>query len=817
VVLYFYTKSTKEIDLHIGGNTLNNDLLYYIQKPLIKEKDGTILDANAKFLELTQFSKNELCGKYIADVLDELFRCSQKINITAEETQATLFTKTFDVRFVNIKRYAHFDKMKNSTHSAKIENSTHFDNSINLYIFNEIENSRLDNKLLFVESLINDNKIGIGIFTASDLKLVKANQKYLDYMPKPFNTKEFIYGKFINEFIPHYETSGAKEAFHDIIKKNKPLYYTEFQGLVCGDNDYWDNTITPISENGEVKYIMSMLENVTERVLSRKHIQRKNMQLESIIESVDDIISLVDKDGRYMKYNKLSRELFGENQDIYTGHSTHVGKYYDLIGNPIPSADLCFMNVLKGKKVKGQRLKYVYDDKEYYICLNTIPIFDENGQVEIGVIITHDITELVKSNKLISSQKKELEIIFENMYDGLAVMDKNGNYMKRNKTLKDIINRNTNLLTFDRVGESLLKGQKYYNDNDEELDFEDFPAYRVLKGETVKQQRVVIKSNIGKTHLDFNAVPIFDENGDFQYGIVLSHDVTHIVENNNKIKQQQQLVIKAEHEKLKAAEKTLAMKDEFISLISHEFKTPLNVIYSAIQLIEYVYINDIPDKVKGLMKNIKQNTFRQLRLVNNLLDITRLNSGQFKLNIKNIDIVSLTRQISQSVRLYSDQKYIKLLFKSTLDCKNIATDDEKLERIILNLLSNAIKFTDKGGTITVSLCENEDDNIILLEVSDTGMGIPKDKQELIFERFGQVDSNLSRHAEGTGIGLSLVKKLIDVLNGKIELKSELGNGSTFRITLPINPCIDKEEDEAFFNGDNRLVNALHVEFSDIYL
>ena len=259
------------------------------------------------------------------------------------------------------------------------------------------------------------------------------------------------------------------------------------------------------------------------------------------------------------------------------------------------------------------------------------------------------------------------------------------------------------------------------------------------------------------------------------------------------------------------------MKDEFISLISHEFKTPLNVIYSAIQLIEYVYINDIPDKVKGLMKNIKQNTFRQLRLVNNLLDITRLNSGQFKLNIQNIDIVSLTRQIYQSVRLYSDQKQIKLLFKCTLDCKNIAIDDEKLERIILNLLSNAIKFTDEGGILLLVFVKMKMNNIIVLEVSDTGMGIPKDKQELIFERFGQVDSNLSRHAEGTGIGLSLVKKFVDVLNGKIELESELGNGSTFRITLPINQCIDKEEDEAFFNGDNRLVNALHVEFSDIYL
>ncbi|MDR3594498.1 ATP-binding protein [Clostridium sp.] len=796
---------------------MNNDLPWYTQKSLIKEKGGTILDVNDKFCDLTQFSKTELCGKNIIDVLDKLFRCTNQIEITDEETQATLFTKTFDVRFVKIKKYTHADTIKNYSHSDKIENFAHFDNSTNLYIFDEIENSRLDNKLLFVENLINDNKIGIGIFTAADLKLIKANQKYLDYIPEPFNTKEVVYGKCLGEFMDKFKKCGGENAFTNIIKNNKPVYLSELAGNALGDNDYWDITITPISENGEVKYIMSMLENVTDRVLSRKHIQRKNRQLESIIESVEDIISIVDKDGKYVRQNKLVKELLGENSDRSVGFSSCLGKYYDLAGNPISLNDLCFIKLLSGKKVKGERLKYVYNDKEYYLNINAIPIFDENKQFETGVIVIHNITELVQNNKLISTQKKELEIIFNNMYDGLAVIDKNGNFIKKNKALNEEIIKNYNVSTFNTIEDIEAGCQKYYNDNDEELDLKELPAYMVLKGETVKQRRVVIKNTIGKVHLDFNAVPIFDEKGDFQYGIILSHDVTHIIDNNNKIKQQQQLIIEAEHEKLNAFEKTLAMKDEFISLISHEFKTPLNVIYSAIQLIEYIYINDIPDKVKDLIKNIKQNTFRQLRLVNNLLDITRLNSGRFKLNIRNIDIVSLTRQISQSVKLYSDQKNIKLLFKCSLSSKNIAADDEKLERIILNLLSNAIKFTDEGGTVTVSLDENIETNMIVINVSDTGMGIPIDKQELIFERFGQVDSNLSRRAEGTGIGLSLVKKFVDVLNGNIELESDLGKGSTFRIILPTTQCIDKDRNEVFLDGNNRLVNALHVEFSDIYL
>jgi len=769
-----------------------------MQRSLLKEKDGIIIEVNDNFLNLTQFNRDELYGKSLIKVLNELFRCDYKISVTNKEIETVLFTKNLDVRFINLRKHSHYN------------------GDINLYIFNEIENSRLDNKLLFIENLINDNKLRIGIYTAKDMKLIKANQKYFDYLAKPFNTKEIAYGRCLDELIPNFEESKTKEVFTNALKYNKSICETEKQENILGENSYWDNTVTPISENGEIKYIMSILENVTEKILRKKQIQIKNKQLESIIESVEDIISIVGKDGKYLKHSSFMKKVFGENKDRHVGYSTNIGTYYDLIGNPLPLEALCFMNLLKGVKSKDQKTKYVYEDNEYYLNLNAIPLFDENGQFEMGVIVTHDITELVKNNKLISSQKKKLEIIFDNMSDALAVMDKNGNYTKRNKALIESINNLYNI-SLDRVGESISESIKYYNDNDEELVLKEFPAYRVLNGETVKKQRVVIKGRHGNTYHDFNGVPIFDENGDFEFGILLSHDITHIIENNNRIKLEQQLTIKSEKEKLEIAEKNLAMKDEFISLISHEFKTPLNVIYSAIQLIEFAHSNEVPNKVKGLMKTIKQNTFRQLRLVNNLLDVTRLNAGQFKLNINNIDIVSLTRQIVQSVKLYSNQKNIKLLFITSLNCKNIAIDDEKLERIILNLLSNAIKFTHDCGTVSISIDENKKTNMIMLEVSDTGIGIPKDKQELIFERFGQVDSNLSRHAEGTGIGLSLVSKLVAVLNGKIELESEPGCGSTFRIILPANQHIEEEKIGELFNGANRLVNALNVEFSDIYL
>ena len=285
---------------------------------------------------------------------------------------------------------------------------------------------------------------------------------------------------------------------------------------------------------------------------------------------------------------------------------------------------------------------------------------------------------------------------------------------------------------------------------------------------------------------------------------------------NRKINKQQELLYKSEKKQRELLEKDLIRKDEFVTLITHEFKTPINVIYSAIQLIEHVYINQIPQPVINLVGNIKGNAFRQLRLVNNLLDITKFNSKQFKLNLKNVDIVFITKVITESIKIYADQKKINLDFNANVSIRNTAIDDEKYERIILNLLSNAIKFTPEGGNITVEVKENKRDKTVSIAVSDTGIGIPKDKHEMIFQRFGQVENNLSRQAEGTGIGLALVKMLVEILEGHIKVDSELGSGSTFTITLPIKEGIVCEENRAFLASDNRLLNAINVEFSDIY-
>ncbi|MHC1685449.1 MAG: ATP-binding protein [Clostridiaceae bacterium] len=287
--------------------------------------------------------------------------------------------------------------------------------------------------------------------------------------------------------------------------------------------------------------------------------------------------------------------------------------------------------------------------------------------------------------------------------------------------------------------------------------------------------------------------------------------------NEEKIREQQELLFQAEKTQREILEKSLKIKDGFISLISHEFKTPLNVIYSAIQLIETVYEGHISNRVKEVISSIKLNTFRQLKLANNLIDITMLNSEQAEISTKNVNLVKITKTIIRFADEYTKEKNITITFESNIACENIIIDYEKYQRILLNLLSNAVKFTDYGGNISIILNFDVTYNIIEMKVMDTGVGIPRNKQEIIFEQFGQVDNNLNRQAEGLGIGLFLVKLLVNALGGTIKVESELEIGSIFTVILPFRKSEPQYKDVVYSDIEDKLARDIKIEFSDVYL
>ncbi len=405
----------------------------------------------------------------------------------------------------------------------------------------------------------------------------------------------------------------------------------------------------------------------------------------------------------------------------------------------------------------------------------------------------------MKSNNDIN----QLKNLIECMPEAISLFDRDGRIIMLNESARNYYANVT-----ENINDIHKYCKFYYISNGEEIPREKMPHQIVINEHRVVKDIIIIKTSNKKNYIGISGTPVFDNNGNFIMGAICGRDISSHIQFEENLRQ-------AEIKQKELLENAMKVKDEFLALISHEFKTPLTVINSALQAIEYICRESLSEKAKEFLNIIRQNTYRQQRLVNNILDVTKINAGYLKIENSKTDIVHLTKAIVESVQIYAGQKNINIEFNTDLQSFVTVFDDGKYERILLNLLSNAIKFTPERGSINVRVY-SENDNICV-NVSDTGIGIPEDKIELIFERFGQVDSSLSRQAEGTGIGLSLVKMYVEAMKGFVNVNSSLGKGSTFIVKLPVMISEDSEDKNLKDLSDNRLVQAALIEFSDIYL
>lgn len=253
-------------------------------------------------------------------------------------------------------------------------------------------------------------------------------------------------------------------------------------------------------------------------------------------------------------------------------------------------------------------------------------------------------------------------------------------------------------------------------------------------------------------------------------------------------------------------------KSEFISTLSHELKTPLNIFYSTIQLLDktknigIVEFMNIYDKYSN---SLKLNSKRMLRLVNNIVDSTRIDTGEFKAEFGNYEIVSIVENIVISTVPFAQSKNISIEFDTNVEEHYIKCDPAMIEKIVLNLVSNAIKYTKNKGSIKVYIILKNDTFEISFE--DNGIGIPYKLKDKIFDRFSRVDSSLKRVNEGSGIGLSIVKAMVEVHDGSISVNSIINKGSIFEVKLP-NILI---EDSPMIIYEFNKANT-ELELSDIY-
>ncbi|MFW5995825.1 MAG: ATP-binding protein, partial [Halanaerobiaceae bacterium] len=411
-------------------------------------------------------------------------------------------------------------------------------------------------------------------------------------------------------------------------------------------------------------------------------------------------------------------------------------------------------------------------------------------------IISALVSRLQETNQELKKSQKLFRLNFEKAGIGIAICRPDGSIIKANSALGKMLGFSQDKLKDIKLAELARKDETKLNSTLNTL-LSGPESHTVLKMKYYNRsgKPIWVKQNL----------TLARENGQPSYFLIHVEDITE--------KKQAEMEIKTQREKLEYNR----LKTRFFSRMSHELKTPLNLIFTSMHMLDNnrkkLLQNNretekMFDKYLGILE---QNSYRLLRLINNVIDLTKIDSKSFDIEPVNCNLSSLTAKVINSVRKYVESKNRRLQYDCNSEKIITACDPASIERIILNLLSNAIKFTEEGDKIKVTLTKKN--NLIKLHVSDTGIGIEKEKQDIIFDHFRQVDESFTRQEEGSGTGLPLVKSLVELHKGNIEVVSTYGKGSVFTITLP-QKILPHTSTKDYLPSDN-LINKYNLEFADL--
>ncbi|GAA0789814.1 sensor histidine kinase [Hathewaya limosa] len=612
------------------------------------------------------------------------------------------------------------------------------------------------------------------------------NEKFKDYHFIPVYIENSMYGfLIIQSDINHYLTN-------DIIR-----YITELILLQAS------NTLTNIYKKDSSTYINDNICD-TEQLIS------------NILGKPSSIICITTIDGYITFCSRNSEEILGYPSNFLVGKRLFPLIHKDYKEEFIQKYKKTLIDNINNY---AEILFKCYDGTFTKVKMSPKCILDVHKNI-VGIMFTISTVN--------NSLKNTQPINFQN--NKLLDLNPFGIFMTKNGIITHSNKMGLNLLNINDVEQCLNKSiydffdlaEDYHRNYNEKQVFLFDNTYADCLGKKVIRKRDGKPYYLETLSFTTNGIPT-------GYILILIKNIENVYNS-----QYTEELYKKIEEKTTLLNKTIEydkLRSEFFANISHELRTPINVIYSALQLLNINLSSVLPDYEDSDIFNkriliIQQNCFRLIKLINNLIDSTRIDAGFYQLTFSKCNIISIIEDITLSVCDYVENKGIKLIFDTDIEEKYTYCDIEKIERIMLNLISNAVKFTDKGGSIFVNL--HNKGTYLLISIEDTGVGIPKEKCNTIFQRFVQVNSTRKREGEGSGIGLSLVRSLVEMHSGNIWVESKLNKGTTFTIQLPYcvdpNTFINKNTNNTINinysnhhvgNLNNTNSDAIKIEFSDI--
>ncbi|HKK82441.1 MAG TPA: PAS domain S-box protein, partial [Prolixibacteraceae bacterium] len=627
--------------------------------------------------------------------------------------------------------------------------------------------------------ILSANKAACNMFQMSEDEICNAGRKGLVDLDD----------KRLPEFVKKREEKGSIQAELTFIRKNGEKFPADFSSSIF------------YTSKGE-KRTSLIIRDISKRKKSEQIIREERLLLRTLINTLSDAIYVKDKQGRKLLANKAYLDMMGVKSEDEIKGKTDLDLFPAETGQKGYRED---MEVINDGKIffNSEDCYSDLNGNKRWRLISKTPIRNENNQITGLVGFSHDYTSLKETDQKLRENKQTLEILYDIALSSLSTQKLDVLLIKvRDKLSKVIDTTNFFVATYNHVKETLNKvifvNEKYTID--------EWSIHNSLSGDVIKSQKTIFLNapdiqKIAKKHKkrpeyvlakSWLGVPLIDQQEVIGVMVVqnyeksnvfnrsharllemVAHELVIVIQRTRMIED----VIKAKEE----AEKSDRLKSAFLANISHEIRTPMNGILGFLDLLND---RDINEKEKSQYLEIMNKSGQKLlETINDIIEISKLESGQVDVNISTVNTEEVMNDQYLFFKQQASNKNLELILEGHLEGNKalVKTDKFKIDAILTNILNNAIKYTQTGNICFGNYLK---DNNIIFYVKDTGIGIPPEKMEAIFERFIQDDQYISRPQEGVGLGLSIVKGYIEMLDGKIWVDSAPEKGSTFYISIP---------------------------------
>ena len=541
--------------------------------------------------------------------------------------------------------------------------------------------------------------------------------------------------------------------------------------LANGESRIWAYNNTLRVEGVANPIVRGFAQDITERKLAEDALQASELRFRALIEHGLDNISLLAADGTLLWESPAATHMLGYEYEQFKGHNI-----FELLhSEDLEQVQMQFAEILRepGNVVHGSfRLKHADDSWRWVEGIGTNLLREPS--VQAIVINYRDVTQRREAEERLRTSEETYRYLFANHSHPMWIYD-----------LKT--------LAFLEVNDAAIAKYGYSRSEFLQMTLKDIrPADQLsLLAENLAQLRQTLEYSEGWHHRLKNgsiiAVSITSHTiqfGGYDAVLVTVQDITERKQAEELIRQYaDELEMRVEKRTAELVYASRA-KDEFLANMSHELRTPLNGILGFSETLLEAIRGPLTERQIKSLTTIATSGQHLLGLINDILDVSKIESGMFELQSETLVVNDICHSSLNFIKQLASKKHITVEYSAHPATTTLIADPKRLKQILVNLLNNAVKFTPENGNVKLEVRADASAGLMRFSVTDTGIGITPEDQQKLFKPFVQVDSSLSRQYEGTGLGLILVKKLVEMHNGSIELQSESGKGSCFAFVLP---------------------------------